>query len=97
MDWIKELKIGDMVFQVERHKIAPDGICKWKGIVTKIEKNYIEVKHHREPTAWLEDARSEMKRNASGNIDKTYDDTWTKNYFAPDGSININRYVSFHE
>ena len=92
MDWIKELKIGDKVFQIERHKNIPNGFWKWKGFVMKIESNYIEVKYHREPVAWLEEARLEMKKKAQGNIDKTYDESWVKNYFAPDGTINIERW-----
>jgi hypothetical protein len=88
-DWIKNLKVGDKVFQVERNKLIPTGFWKWKGVVTKIESNFIEVKYCREPVDWLEDLRVKMKKNSNSNIDSTYNDNWIKNYFAPDGTINI--------
>ena len=90
-DWIKELKVGDSVWQIERHPKIPDGFHKCKGVVVKIEPNYIEVKWMREPTAYIEDLRREMKKNSVGNMDATYNFQFTKNYFSPDGSINIEK------
>ena len=65
------MKLNDEVWQIERHKLIPNGLHKWKGIVTKIETNYIEVKWNREPVDWLEDLRREMKKNSSNNFDST--------------------------
>ena len=88
-EWIKNLKISDKVYQIEYHNKIPNGSHSWKGIVTLIESNYIEVKWTREPTDWLEDARREMKKGSSNNFDRTYFENWTKNYFDPNGKINI--------
>jgi hypothetical protein len=90
-EWIKNLKVGDKVFQVEINKLIPTGSHKWKGVVVSIESNYIEVKSNREPIDWLEDLRVKMKKGSSNNFDSTYSTNFTKNYFAPDGMINIEK------
>lgn len=93
MEWIKFLNIGDTVWQIEMNKSIPNGFHKWKGKIVKIETGYIEVKWQREPTLFLEETRKEMKKGSSNNFDRTYFEQWTKNYFAPDGSINIEQYT----
>ena len=91
MEWIKNLSIGDKVWQLERHKLIHNGYHKWKGVVTIVETNYIEVKWYREPIDWLEDLRVRMKKGSSTNIDSTYSVNYTKNYFSPAGEINIEK------
>lgn len=84
-DWIKNLKVGDKVYTIERHANMPGGSYKWKSEITIIESSYIETMYRRERgLAWLEGACLKLSV-----IHRTFEKTWSKNYFAPDGTINI--------
>jgi hypothetical protein len=84
-NWIKNLKVGDSVYTIDRHKNIPGGSWKWKSEITIIESSYIETVYRRERgLAWLEAAILKLAPNH-----RTFEKTWSKNYFAPDGSINI--------
>ena len=88
MDWIKELKIGDNVFQIERHPTMPNGEWKWNAIVTKIESNYIETTFERDRNLeWLQELVKKLSP-----IHRTYQRNWIKNYDGTDGTINIERW-----
>jgi hypothetical protein len=85
MKWIKNLKVGDEVYTIERHKNLPNGSYKWKSKVIKIEPNYIETVYERDyKLEWLLDLCENLASNH-----RTFDTQYVKNYFSPDGVINI--------
>lgn len=87
-EWLKELKIGDKIYQVERHPSMPNGKSLWKAEVTKIETNYIETVCERDNTLeWLLELTKKLANNH-----RTFNKVWTKNYYGPDGSINVEKY-----
>lgn len=80
--------VGDKVFQIERHLNIPNGEWKWEAVVTKIEKSYIETVSERDHTLeWL----LELTNKLAGNH-RSFNKVWTKNYYSPDGKINIEKY-----
>jgi hypothetical protein len=84
-EWISNLKVGDSVYTIERCKSYPDGVWKWVSKVTVVESNYIE-------TVFERDYNLEWLREATKNLvpyHRTYQKTTIKNYFVPDGTINI--------
>ena len=86
-DWIKNLKIGDEVITIERNGLLPNGFYGWKSIVVKIETNYIETEYTRDRNLdWL----NELVKKLSP-IHRTFIKQTCKNYFAPDGTINIEK------
>ena len=86
-EWISNLKIGDFVYYIENHPGIPGGKWKWKAEVVKIESNYIETVHQRERgLAWLEAVTLKLASNH-----RTFSKTWNKNYFGPEGGINIEK------
>ena len=88
-DWIKELKVGDLVYTIERHKNCPNGLWKWESTVIAIDSGYIETKYSRPmDLAWLNELVKQLAPNH-----RTFDTQYIKNYFGPDGSINIERII----
>jgi hypothetical protein len=85
-EWIANLKVGDSVYTIERCKSYPDGVWKWESKVTGIsESSCIETVFERDyKLQWLLELTKDLAPNH-----RTYAKTWTKNYFAPDGTINI--------
>lgn len=89
MEWISNLKVGDPVHQIE---VGSDGnIYKWKGKVFAIESNYIEVEYNRDfnNEDYLNLIQKLLKDGKLSVIHRTFERTWIKNYFSPDGTINI--------
>ena len=84
--WITDLKIGDIVYTIERHKDIPGGEWKWKSVVTKIESNYIETEFERERLDWLEELTKKLAVHH-----RTYQKQFVKNYFY-NNEINITQY-----
>lgn len=84
MDWIKDLKVGDSIFQIEKHKDITNGFCLWNAVITKIEPNFIE-------TSWTRDWNQEWLINLCKKLapnHRTFSPQTTKNYFN-NGNINI--------
>ena len=82
--WIKELKIGDEVINIERNG---NRIWKWKAKVIAIESNYIETTYARD---WKNEELLALCKNLAPNH-RTFSTQYVKNYFAPDGTINIEK------
>ena len=88
-DWIKDLKVGDKVMEIEIHPSLPNGRYTWMGEVTIINSAFIEVKWSREyGQDWLNNLTAGL-----GNNHHTYAATWTKHYFHPDDKVNIEPFV----
>ena len=88
-DWIKELKVGDLVYTIERHKNCPDGLWKWKSTIIAIDECYVETTYSRSwDLKWLNDLANNLAPNH-----RTFDTQYIKNYFGPDGSINIEKII----
>jgi hypothetical protein len=83
--WIRDLKVGDKVLTIEKGHNVPgiepnsDGLCILESVsvIIKIETNYIETEFVR------------AYNSAWENFERAYSTNCSKNYFAPDGSINI--------
>lgn len=84
MGWYKDLKIGDKVVTLE---ITPHKMWKWESVISKIEKGYIETKYVRD---WNDLELLELCKNLAPNH-RTFSEQTVKNYFGPDGSINIEK------
>ena len=81
------MKVGDEVYTIERNPNIPGGSWKWRSIIVKIESNYIETTYCRERGLdWLEAATLKLSANH-----RTFNKTWSKNYYGPDGSINVEK------
>ncbi len=77
--------IGDSVLTIERHPNYPNGIWKWESRVVAVENNYIETTYERpRDLDWLK----ELVKNLDP-LHRTFERTWIKNYYAPDGTINV--------
>jgi hypothetical protein len=86
---VHELKIGDYVFQIEKHPEIPGGIWKWKAKVVAIESNYIETEYARDRSVeWLRAITNRLAPNH-----RTYNTGWCKNYYDPKGCINLEPYT----
>lgn len=85
-DWIKNLKIGDDVLQVERHPNITNRVWRWKAKVYRIEPNFIETEFFRDSgEEWLVE---QTKRLAVYH--RTFITVWQKNYFdLKDGTIDL--------
>lgn len=86
-EWVKDLKVGDKVYSIERHPRLPNGSWKWESVIIKIESNYIETEYKRVEYDWL----IEMTKNLAPHH-RTFSKQTVKNYFGPDGSINIEHF-----
>lgn len=85
--WIKDLKVGDKVYQVERSPKIPGGKWQWEAVVTKIDPAYIETAFERDSSLeWLQEIIESLAPNQ-----RTYGKITMKNYYAPDGTINIEK------
>ena len=84
-EWVKNLKVGDTVWQVETHPNMPNGRWKWQATIINIADNYIETKFHRDPN--LEWLKALVQRLAPNH--RTYNTQCQKNYFDPLGNIAI--------
>lgn len=79
------VSVGDKVWQIENCRDFPNGTWKWEAIVVKAESNYIETEYCRDRNLlWLQELVKKLSPHH-----RTYERTWEKNYFSPDGSINI--------
>lgn len=87
-DWIKELKIGDEIYTIERHIKIPNGFWKWKSKVIDIQSNYIETEYRRDfKLDWLL-----LDCNNLAVNHRTFDRQFIKNYFNTlTGEINIEK------
>ncbi len=73
MRYIREVgemnySVGDSVFVLER--VSGGTIYEWEGEVVRIEKDFVETKHHRNALThpqWMNYARA-------------YSDTWTRHF-----------------
>lgn len=72
--WIKNLKVGDKVLAVERWL---ETVNKFEAVVSEIADGYIVTKHRR------------PLRGEWSHYIHVYNEITTKNYFSPDGEINI--------
>ena len=79
-EWIKALNIGDKVLTLERN-------FKWASVVISIELNYIETKFMRD---YNNEELILLTKNLAPNH-RTFSTNFVKNYFGPDGSINIEK------
>lgn len=87
-EWVKNLKIGDKVYQIERHPSIPNGKCNWSAIVIKIENNYIETEYSRDQNVeWLKILTLKLASNH-----RTFGTNTQKNYFDNDGNTNIENF-----
>lgn len=82
MEWIKNLKVGDKVLTLERNVY---GVWKWESEVISTANNYIETLYRRDEN---NEMLTELVAKLAPNH-RTYMRQWVKNYFGPDGSINI--------
>jgi hypothetical protein len=79
--------LGEEVLQIEYGNSYPNGVAKFKGVVTRIESSFIEVMHQKPNNIpWLIDLCKNL-----APIHRTYYKTWTKNYFDNNGNINIEK------
>lgn len=87
-EWVKDLKVGDDVFQVEKHPTMPNGEWHWKAKIIKIESNYIETEYCRDRNLeWLMVLTKKLAPHH-----RTYSPQFCKNYFSPNGEINLKPY-----
>jgi len=85
--WLNCLVVGDEVYTIERNWKIPGETWKWKSTIVALNKSYIETVYCRERgVPWLEKMVADLTVNH-----RTYERTWVKNYFAPDGTINIQK------
>jgi hypothetical protein len=82
MKWIENLKIGDKVIQLER---SGKRVWKWEATVLYTSSVYVETSVVRD--IYNAELAELVKRLSP--IHRTYEKTFTKNYFAPDGTINL--------
>ena len=73
-NWIKNLVAGSKVLVIERWM---NEVNKFEGEVAEVTNAYIETKHRR------------PLRGDWNHYFHVYDEIKTKNYFSPDGEINI--------
>jgi hypothetical protein len=87
------MKVGDIVYTIERHKDIPNGEWAWKSKVVRIESNYIETEFCREPEPWLLELLD--KQISEGILSSrarsfTFNKITIKNYFNPiTNEINV--------
>lgn len=87
------MKVGDIVYTIERYPTIPGGEWAWKSKITKIESNYIETEFCREPEPWLVEILD--RQIAYGILTSrarsfTFGKMTVKNYFHPEtGESNI--------
>jgi hypothetical protein len=76
------MNVNDKVLSIERFG---DLIFKWESTVIAIESNYIE-------TTYVRDYRNEILMELCKKLapnHRTFSKQYVRNYYAPDGSINI--------
>lgn len=85
---ILSLKPGDKVITVERYAVRVDDeveVREYEHVseVVRVESNYVETKYER--------SYNPEWHRADGSLifERAYHMTWVKNYFDPNGEINI--------
>ena len=64
----RDFNLGDSVIVVE--KTIDGDVFEWSGIVTQVNKSFIETKHARNP----------ITHPQWSKYPRAYSDTWTKHY-----------------
>ncbi len=77
------MNVGDKVLTVERSHKYPNGFYLWPSIITAVTSSYIETKYRRTQEIWLLKSLDEKESY------HTFDEITVRNYFAPNGKINI--------
>lgn len=87
-DFIRNLRPGDIVYQIERNGHIPGGSYRWKGKVLEVTDIYVYVEYSRD---WSLDWLIELCKDLLPSH-RTYAMMYERNYFGPNGDINIEPY-----